>query len=59
KSDKVSRNELQKSIKVIRQTFETSDVIAYSSQTSAGRDDLWSRILNAIGQGSKNLQNNY
>jgi GTP-binding protein len=49
KSDKLSRNELQKSLKVIRQTFEASDVLAYSSQTSAGRDELWSRILEAVG----------
>lgn len=49
KSDKLSRNDLQNTLKVIRQTFEASDVIAYSSQTSAGRDALWSRILEAVG----------
>jgi GTP-binding protein len=54
KSDKLSRTELQKSLKVIRQTFAASDVLAYSSQTAAGRDELWSRILEAVSAGSKN-----
>ena len=54
KSDKLSRTELQKSLKVIRQTFADSDVLAYSSQTAAGRDELWSRILEAVPNGSKN-----
>ena len=51
KSDKLSRNELQKSLKVIRQTFTSSDVIPYSSETAAGRDELWSRILEAVSAG--------
>ena len=50
KSDKLSRNELQKSLKVIRQTFDVSATLAYSSQTAAGRDELWSRILESVGQ---------
>ena len=48
KSDKLSRNELQKTLKVIRQTFDESCVLAYSSETAAGRDDVWSRILDAV-----------
>ena len=48
KSDKLSKNELQKSMKVIRQTFKASDVIAYSSDKGTGRDELWSRILGAV-----------
>ena len=48
KSDKLSKNELQKSMKVIRQTFNASDVIAYSSEKGTGRDELWSRILGAV-----------
>jgi GTP-binding protein len=54
KSDKLSRNELQRSLNVIKRTFADSDVIAYSSQTSAGRDELWSRILEAISSEAKN-----
>ena len=48
KADKLSRNELQKSLKVIKKTFAESDVLPYSSQTGAGRDELWSRIQNAV-----------
>jgi GTP-binding protein len=48
KSDKLTRNELQKSLKVIRQTFAASNVVAYSSQTSSGRDELWAKILEAV-----------
>lgn len=50
KSDKLSRNELQKSLKVIRQTLAGSDVVAYSSETGAGRDEVWSRITSAVAE---------
>jgi GTP-binding protein len=50
KSDKLSRNELQKTLKVIRQTFKASDVLPYSSETATGRDEVWSRIIEAVGQ---------
>ena len=49
KSDKLSRTELQRSLNVIKRTFAGVDVIAYSSQTAAGRDEVWSRILEAVG----------
>ena len=49
KSDKLSRNELQKSLNVIKRAYPDSGVLAYSSSTAAGRDDVWSRILDAIG----------
>lgn len=50
KSDKLSRNELQKSLRIIRQAFPASDVLAYSSETGAGRDEVWSRILEAVSR---------
>jgi GTP-binding protein len=50
KSDKLSRNELQKQIKVIQQTLGDSEVLTYSSETASGREDVWSRILEAVGQ---------
>jgi len=49
KSDKLSRTDLQRSLNVIKRTFAGVDVIAYSSQTAAGRDEVWSRILEAVG----------
>jgi GTP-binding protein len=50
KADKLSRNELSKSLNVIQRTFATSAVIAYSARTGLGREQLWSKILEAIGQ---------
>lgn len=47
KADKISRNQLPKHIKVIRQTLGMpADVplIVFSSQTGTGRDELWSLI---------------
>jgi GTP-binding protein len=44
KADKLSANELRKSLKVVQQTFGETRVIPYSSQTGLGRDELWSEI---------------
>jgi GTP-binding protein len=47
KADKISRNQVVKQVKLIRQTLGmAADVplIVFSSQTGAGRDDLWSLI---------------
>lgn len=47
KADKISRNQMPKHVKVIRQTLGMpADVplIVFSSQTGLGRDDLWSLI---------------
>lgn len=47
KADKLSQNELSKSLKAIRRTFEGADIIAYSAETGRGRDDLWNAINQA------------
>ena len=52
KSDKLSRNELQRSLNVIKRTFADSPVISYSSETAMGRDELWSRLVEAVGKGA-------
>jgi GTP-binding protein len=44
KSDKMSSNQLSKSLAVIRKTFAQSEMIAYSSLTGAGRDKVWGQI---------------
>jgi len=48
KSDKLSANELRKNLKVIEQTFSESEVMTYSSNTSRGRDALWTAINSAV-----------
>ena len=52
KSDKLSRNELQKSLKVIKRTYPDSEVLTYSSQTAAGHDEVWSSIIEAVSGGA-------
>ncbi len=47
KADKLSANELSKSLKTIRKTFDGAEVIAFSAETGRGRDDLWATILRA------------
>lgn len=47
KADKLSQNELSKSLKTIRRTFEGAEIIAYSAETGRGRDDLWTAIMRA------------
>lgn len=48
KADKVSGNELAKKLKVIRSTLAGSNVIAYSSITKKGRDEIWQEIAKAV-----------
>lgn len=50
KSDKLSRSRVPQHVKQIRQTLAAPDsvpVIPFSSETGAGRDELWARILEA------------
>lgn len=47
KADKLSQNELSKSLKTIKRTFEGAEIIAYSAETGRGRDDLWNAINQA------------
>ncbi len=48
KADKLSRNELHKSLAAARKQFEGVSIIAYSAQSGRGRDELWYTINNAI-----------
>jgi len=50
KSDKLSSNKLQKSIREIETALPESPVIAYSSTTGRGKDNVWSAIENALGK---------
>lgn len=48
KSDKLSNNELRKSIERARRTFSDDIVVAYSANTGRGRDEVWRRIEEAV-----------
>jgi GTP-binding protein len=44
KADKLSANELRKSLAAAKNKLTDSKIMGYSSQTGRGRDDLWSEI---------------
>jgi GTP-binding protein len=48
KSDKLSNNELQKSIRSAKAKLAGTEIVAYSSQTGRGRDEVWAVIRDAI-----------
>lgn len=48
KADKLSSNKLQKSLKEIGNQLPESRIIAYSSQTGKGRDELWQVIEQSL-----------
>lgn len=48
KADKLSANELTKQMRSITAQMAPSQVIAYSSQTGKGRDQIWSEIARYI-----------
>lgn len=47
KADKLSANQLQKSLKRIRETFNADLVLPYSAHTGAGKKELW-RIIQEV-----------
>ncbi|HMM80992.1 MAG TPA: ribosome biogenesis GTP-binding protein YihA/YsxC [Pyrinomonadaceae bacterium] len=44
KTDKLSANELSKSLRTIRKTFDGAEIVAFSAESGRGRDDLWAVI---------------
>src|SRR4029453_18326616 len=48
KSDKLSNNELRKSLEHITHVLNDHQVVAYSAKTGRGRDKLWRAINSAI-----------
>lgn len=48
KSDKLSSNQLQKQLAAIKRELVDSKIVAYSSSTGKGRDNLWPEIESAI-----------
>lgn len=50
KADKLSNNQLKKSLDEIRQILPESRVIPYSSLTGKGKDEIWREIENALNK---------
>ncbi|NOT48257.1 MAG: YihA family ribosome biogenesis GTP-binding protein [Acidobacteria bacterium] len=48
KSDKLSSNQLQKQLAAIKKELVDSKILAYSSSTGKGRDELWPEIESAL-----------
>ncbi len=48
KADKISNNELQKSLSLAGQLLPGAKILSYSAQTGRGRDQVWSEIATAI-----------
>ena len=48
KTDKLSNNELSKSMKTAKATLTESKILTYSATTGRGRDEVWSEISHAI-----------
>ncbi|HEY0405954.1 MAG TPA: ribosome biogenesis GTP-binding protein YihA/YsxC [Pyrinomonadaceae bacterium] len=48
KSDKLSNNELRKSLERVRRVMEADRVISYSATTGRGREEIWRLIDEAI-----------
>jgi GTP-binding protein len=48
KSDKLSKNDLQKSIDRARRTFNEERIVVYSAKTGHGREDVWRSIEAAL-----------
>ena len=48
KADKLSKNQLQKQLNVIKKTLPGGTILAYSSETGYGKDALWEHISLAL-----------
>lgn len=48
KADKLSKNELSKSIKIAASILSDTKIIAFSSASGLGRDELWTEINRAV-----------
>ena len=53
KSDKLSNNELRKSIERAQRTFKDDKVIPYSAKTKRGREEVWRQIEAALSDFKK------
>src|SRR5271165_994126 len=50
KSDRLSNNQLRNSLKALTEAYPTAPVIAFSSKTSVGRDEVWNKIRQSAAE---------
>lgn len=50
KSDKISNNELAKSLKEARNLLPGADIVGFSAQTGRGRDEIWKELSSAVNK---------
>lgn len=50
KADKLSKNELQRSLKTAGSTLRDTEIMVYSSQTGQGREALWAAITTSVNK---------
>jgi len=50
KSDRLSNNQLRNSLKSLAEAYPTASVIAFSSKTGAGRDEVWNKIRRSAAE---------
>lgn len=55
KADKLSKNELQKSLAAAGKALSGARLLAYSAKTGRGRDELWTELNAAVGGQVNNL----
>lgn len=54
KADKLSKTQLQRSLKEIATVLPGSEIVAYSSETGQGRDAVWTGIQAALKKSANN-----
>jgi hypothetical protein len=53
KSDRLSNNQLRNHLKALAEAYPTARVIAFSSKTSAGREEVWNKIRQSAAEFSR------
>ena len=48
KSDRLSGNQLPRSLKTLKEQFQTEQILPFSTRTGAGRDELWKEIFSRV-----------
>ena len=54
KCDRLSSNKLQAAIRSLEQAFPGAPIVAFSSKTGAGKDELWNKIRIVVEQALQN-----
>jgi len=50
KTDKLSGNKLKTSLEALRESLGVEDLLPFSTRTGTGKNELWRRIREAVGQ---------